>query len=80
MVLGVYVGYNKNLVDQKNYLDILKNIRRIPNIWKQRGLTSGGKIVIFRTFMLSKVLYIALMSAVLQSFLDELQQIHKDFI
>ena len=31
-VLGVCVGYNQNLVDQKNYLDILKNIRGIPNI------------------------------------------------
>ena len=49
------MGYSKNLADQKSYLDTLKNIRRAPNIWKQRRLTLAWKIVIVKTFMLYKI-------------------------
>ena len=45
-----------------------------------KGLTLAGKIIIFRSFMLSKVLYIASMSAVPHTFLDKLEKHHKDFI
>ena len=45
-----------------------------------KELTLAGKIVIFRSFMLSKVLYIASMSAIPHAFLDKLQKHHKDFI
>ena len=50
------MGYNENISDQNNYLDILKDVRRIPNIWKQKGVTLAGKIVIVELSWFQKYL------------------------
>ena len=34
-ILGAYFGYDDNLVRKKNFLDMLQQIRTIPNNWKQ---------------------------------------------
>ena len=59
---------------------MLQQIRTIPNIWKQRCLTLAGRITIFKTFMMSKALYISTTKKVPGNFLSELEKIHKDFI
>ena len=52
-VLRMYGYYDKSLAEQKDYSEILTDIRRIGNIWKQRRLNLSEGIVIFRTFLLS---------------------------
>ena len=79
-ILGAYLHYDDNLVRKKNFQDMLEQIRTIPNIWKQRCLTLTGRITIFKTFMMSKALYISSNKKVPCNLLSELEKIYKDFI
>ena len=49
-------------------------------MWKSRGLTLAGKILIFETMVLSKILYIATMKVPSKLILDEFDLIQKEFI
>ena len=49
-------------------------------MWKSRGLTLAGKISIFKTMALSKIIYIATMKVASKIILDELDLIQKEFI
>ena len=50
------------------------------HVWKSRGLTLVGKILIFKTVALSKILYIATMKVLCKLILDEFDVIQKEFI
>ena len=52
----------------------------ILNLWKQRWLSSAGKIQTFKSLIPSKPVYIATMKGIPQEVLDNLQSIHNEFI
>ena len=49
-------------------------------MWKSRGLTLAGKILILKTMTPSTILYIATMKVTSKLILDELDVIQKEFI
>ena len=49
-------------------------------MWKSKGLTLAGKTFIFKTIVLSKILYRATMKVPSEPILDELDLIQKEFI
>ena len=56
-ILGIYFSYDDAEMIDLNYNDKLKSLARVLNMWKMRDLTVIGKIVIVKTFGLSKLLY-----------------------
>ena len=60
-LLGVHYRYNRNVAGDKNFSDLTKSMKTVLNIWKQRYLTLGGKIQVFRSLIASKPVYIASM-------------------
>ena len=73
-VLGSYGRYYKDFSEKYNFLEA------IFHVWKSRALTLAGKILIFKTKALSKILYIATMKVPFKLTLDELDLIQKEFI
>ena len=63
-----------------NFLEVINKLKTCLHVWKSRGLTLVGKILIFKTMALSKILYIATMKVPSKLILDELDLIQKEFI
>ena len=79
-VLGVHYSYDKNICRDKNFISTIMKIENVLKMWNMRRLTLYGKIVIFKTLAISKIIYIAHMSSVPTNIIEHLSKIHKDFI
>ena len=79
-VLGVYYSYDKNICEEKNFISTIKKIENVLKVWKMRNLTLYGKIVIFKSLAISKIIYISHMSSVPSTIINHLVKTHNDFI
>ena len=79
-VLGVNFSYNHQIYLEKNFMDCVKKLRQVTQVWSMRFLTLYGKITIFKTLALSKTIYISCMSWIPNSFIDMIERIHNDVI
>ena len=79
-ILGVHFSYNKTLRDEKNFVITIKKIETLLQIWRQRELTLEGKITIFKSLAISKIVYLAYLSDVPKYVIEELQKIQNSFI
>ena len=61
LVLGIYLSYNRSLVKNCNFLNMLSFIKESLNLWECRGLTLPGRIQIFKPLVLSKTIYVSTM-------------------
>ena len=59
-ILGVYFSYNINLINQKNYCQATTNTHGILKLWRMRSPSIEGKIVVFKTLAICKLVYLAL--------------------
>ena len=57
--LGVYIGYENNLIETLNFQDRLKKLKAQLNIWRQRSMSIYGRILIVKTLAISKFVYLA---------------------
>ena len=79
-ILGVYFSYNINLMNQKNYCQAITNIHGILKLWRMRNLSVEGKIVVFKTLVISKLVYLALLTVIPDHITNEVTKIQKSFI
>ena len=49
-ILGSFFSYDPLLSQKVNFLTVTESIHTIVNCWKQRGLTLGGRIQVFKSF------------------------------
>ena len=79
-ILSITFSYNKALVDKENFYTLSLDCRTLLNIWKQRWLSLGGKIQVFKSLVASKPVYLATMTDMKQNFCDTIKSLHKKFI
>ena len=79
-ILGVHFSYNSTLKVQNNFLDTVKSIQQALRFWNRRILSLEGKIIIFKTLAISKIVYLAFLTVIPNSLIEELQRIQKTFI
>ena len=79
-MLGIYFSYNINLINQKNYCQAITIIQGILKLWRMRNLSIEGKIVVFKTLVISKLVYLALLAVIPNHITDEVAKIQKSFI
>ena len=63
-ILGVHFSYNSTLKVQNNFLDTVKSIQPALRFWDRRILSLGGKIIIFKTLAISKIVYLAFLTVI----------------
>ena len=80
LVLGIYLSYNRSLVENCNFLNMLSCIKESLNLWECRGLTLAGRIQIFKSLALSKTMYASTMIHPSKKFMDQLYSLQKNFI
>ena len=54
-VLQFWKGFNKKLKEEK--INTVTDIQQVYSIWKMRNLTLDKKIVIFKTIVISKIVF-----------------------
>ena len=78
--MGIFNSYDTDLEEKLNFLDNLKGIKEILNIWKHRGLSLARRILIFKSLALSKVLNAGTMKGPSKQIVDQLNVMHRGFI
>ena len=79
-ILGVHFSYNQKLKTQKNFVKSITNMQNVLNLWRMRNITLEGKIIIFKTLALSKIVYLTLITSFSKQLIEEIQRIQKAFI
>ena len=80
VVLGTYCSYDLLLVEKYNLLNLVSAVNECINMWGCRGLTLAGRILIFKSLALSKVLYTCTMTNFTKDFIKQLEDLRKNFI
>ena len=73
-ILGVHFSYNSTLKVQNNFLDTVKSIQQVLRFWNRRILSLEGRIIIFKTLAISKIVYLAFLTVIPNSLIEELQK------
>ena len=76
----MYKFSNPKLLDDLNFCDSIKNIVNVIRLWWMRKLILKGKITIFKSLTISKIVHLALLTTILNSVIEELKQIQKMFL
>ena len=63
-ILGLYYSYNEKLEIQENFKWHMTNIEKILQIWRMRDLSIAGKITVFKTLAISKIVHFALVKTI----------------
>ena len=79
-ILGLHFSYNETLKNENKLSDTITKIENLLRVWRQRQLTLEGKITIFKTLAISKIVYNAYLSSVPESVIKALKKIQKDFL
>ena len=58
----------------------MQKIETVLKIWRMRNLTLEGKITIFKTLAISKVIHLASVTVLPNCTITQLNKIHKEFI
>ena len=82
--LGIFNSYDTELEEKLNFLDNLKSIKEILNLWKLRSFTSWKNFNIenltLKSLALSKVLYASTMKCPSKQVVDQLNVMQRGFI
>ena len=78
--LGIYNSYDTDLVEKQNFLDNLKSFSDVIRAWEPRGLSLAGKILVFKTLAVSKLLYVCTFKTPSTQIIESLNSIQKKFI
>ena len=57
--LGVYYSYDQKLLHEKNCIEKLDSVKKVINISSMRGLSLYGKIIVIKSLIIPKFVYIA---------------------
>ena len=79
-IIGVYYSYDKNLETQEKFINLFLKIEKRLRLWRMRNLSIAGKITVFKTLAISKIVHLALVKVIRHSVILELDKIKKYFI
>ena len=79
-IFGIHFSYNEKIQTERNFSTTVKKLQKALNVWMTRTLTLEGKILIFKTLGISKIVYLSLIIIVPKSILEEIQKIQKSFL
>ena len=77
-ILGIYYSYNEKLEIPENFKRRIIKIEKILRICRMRDLSIAGKITVFKTLAISKIVHLALVKTIPNSIIQELGKIKKN--
>ena len=70
-----HFSYNEKLKEEEIFYKIVTDMQRVLKVWKMRKLTLEGKIFIFKTIAISKIVFQAFITTVPKYIVTELKKI-----
>ena len=58
-ITGVHFSYNKTKQDEKYFFQTITKIHNVLKKWRMQILTLEGKIIVFKTLAISKIVYLS---------------------
>ena len=59
-ITDVHLWYNITKQDVKNALETISKIQNVLKIWRMRSLTLEGKVIVFKTLAILKIVYLSM--------------------
>ena len=78
--LGIYLGYNRQLNDIRNWYEKLDDIEIILKKWQNRDLSLFGRVQILKTFALSKLILPASTICIPKNIIKKVDKIFYKFL
>ena len=79
-ILGVHFLYKKCLEPDKKFSEHAVKIESILRLWHMRQLTLEGRITVFKSLAISKVIHLLLITKLHNNTIDLMYKIQKNFI
>ena len=73
-ILGTHFSFSEKLKEEKNLYKTVTDIQRVLNIWKKTNGTLEGKIAIFKTMAISKIVFQSFIATVPKHIINELEK------
>ena len=77
--LGAYYSYDLTLLREKNFLENMDKIKKLLNLWSNRGLSLYGKVTVIKSLVIPKLVYICSLLPVADEFVKELNRLVLNF-
>ena len=79
-ILSIYFSYNKKLEQEKNFFNHIVKIQNILKLWKLINLTIEGRIIVFKSLAISKLIHLALVTEIPTATINLLTKIQMEFL
>ena len=79
-ILGTYFSYNSKTKEECNFLKIVSNVQSVLNLWRYQNLILEGLVVVFKSLVISKIVFQALIAPVPTHVMKALETIQTSFI
>ena len=74
-IFGTHFSYNEKLKEEKNFYYTVTDTQRVLKTWKMRKLSLEGKIVIFKTIAISKIVFQSFITTAPKHIVNEFKKI-----
>ena len=78
-IIGISFSYNKAIQNELNFKTTISKIQAVLELWRMRRLSLEGKIIVFKSLSISKIVYLFLLTNVPNNIVEELIKIQKNF-
>ena len=79
-ILGTYFSYNSRIKEECSFRKIVSNIQSVLNLWQYQNLNFEGRVVVFKSLAISKIVFQALIAPVLTHVIKALETIQTSFL
>ena len=76
-ILGVHLSYNKKLEYEMNFQSHIIKIESALRVWRMRNVIIEGKVLVFKSLAISKIVHLSLITTVLHAIINQLNNIKK---
>ena len=74
-ILGTYFSRNNTMKEESNFFKVVSNVQTVLKLWRFRNLTLEGRIIVFKSLAISKIVSQALIETVPSHTIKTLERI-----
>ena len=78
--LDIHFSYIKKLETEENFIRHVQKIEKVLKLWRLGNLSVEGKTTIFKTFVISKIIHLSLVTNFPPEIINKLKKIQKEFL
>ena len=77
-IIGISFSYNKAIQNELNFRTTISKV--VLKLWRMRRLSLEGKIIVFKSLAISKIVFLSLLTNFPNNIVEELIKIQKNFL